>query len=51
MEYIDHLCEEFDYRTDDGKLEFAKEYADMLSKIEHRLAAEKLGARSQCRAL
>ncbi len=51
MEYIDHLCEEFDYRTDAGKLAFAKEYADMLSKIEHRIAAEKVGARSQCRAL
>lgn len=51
MGYIDALCEEFDYRTDAGKLAFAKEYADMLSKIEHRIAAEKVGARSQCRAL
>lgn len=51
MGYIDALCEEFDYRTDAGKLAFAKEYADMLSKIERRLAAEKVGARSQCRAL
>ena len=51
MGYIDSLCEEFDYRTDAGKLAFAQEYADMLSKIERRLAAEKVGARSQCRAL
>ena len=51
MGYIDALCEEFDYRTDAGKLEFAKEYADVLSKIEHRIAAEKVGTRSQCRAL
>lgn len=51
MGYIDALCEEFDYRTDPGKLEFAKEYADVLSKIEHRIAAEKVGTRSQCRAL
>lgn len=51
MGYIDALCEEFDYRTDAGKLEFAKEYADVLSKIEHRIAAEKDGTRSQCRAL
>ena len=51
MDYIDHLCEEFDYRTDAGKLEFAKEYADILSKIERRIAAEKVGTRSQCRAL
>ena len=51
MGYIDALCEEFDYRTDAGKLEFAKEYADILSKIEHRIAAENVGARSQCRTL
>lgn len=51
MGYIDALCEEFDYRTDAGKLAFAQEYADMLSKIEHRIAAEKVGTRSQCRAL
>ena len=51
MGYIDALCEEFDYSTEAERLTFAKEYANMLTKIEHRIAAEKLNTRAACPTL
>ena len=51
LDYIDHLCTEYDYSDDKGKIEFVKEYADMITKIERRIAAEKMNARAACPSL
>ncbi len=49
--YIDELCAEFDYGTEAEKLAFATDYADMITKIERRIAAEKLNTRQNCQTL
>ena len=51
MGYIDALCEEFDYSTEAERLAFANEYADVLAKIERRIAAEKMNTRAACPTL